>query len=90
MSDSEATWAWIQKGFLDWKGGFGGTLVVHGHTPPPKHRALTGQSDPHLFQCDRLGLDGGSARTGFVTGAEIEDGRYRIFRAGTLLPNADI
>jgi serine/threonine protein phosphatase 1 len=90
MSDSAATWAWIQQGFLDWKGGFGGTLVVHGHTPPPKHRALTGQADPHLFEHDRLCLDGGSARTGYVTGAEIEDGRYRIFRAGTLMPNADI
>ena len=90
MSETEATWAWIQQGFLDWKGGFGGILVVHGHTPPPKHRTLTGQSDPHLFQHDRLGLDGGSARSGFVTGAEVETGRYRIFRAGTLLPNAEI
>lgn len=90
MSETEATWAWIQQGFLDWKGGFGGTMVVHGHTPPPKHRALTGQSDPHLFQHDRLGLDGGSARTGYVTGAEVQTGRYRIFRAGTLMANADI
>jgi serine/threonine protein phosphatase 1 len=90
MSFVEATWAWIQQGFLDWKGGFDGRLVVHGHTPPPKHRALTGQQDPHLFQCDRLGLDGGSALTGFVTAAEIENGRYRILRAGTLMPNADI
>ncbi len=90
MSETEATWAWIQQGFLDWKGGFGGTMVVHGHTPPPKHRTLTGQSDPHLFQHDRLGLDGGSARSGFVTGAEVETGRYRIFRAGTLMANAEI
>lgn len=77
-----ATWAWIMEGFLDWRGGFGGTLVVHGHTPPPRHRELTGQDDPHLFQHDRLGLDGGSARTGIVTAARIEDGRYRILRAG--------
>lgn len=77
-----ATWAWIMEGFLDWKGGFGGTLVVHGHTPPPRHRELTGQDDPHLFQHDRLGLDGGSARSGIVTAARIEDGRYRILRAG--------
>ncbi|MSP48671.1 MAG: serine/threonine protein phosphatase [Alphaproteobacteria bacterium] len=90
MSFIEATWAWIQQGFLDWKGGFGGRLVVHGHTPPPKHRALTGQTDPHLFQCDRLGLDGGSALSGYVTAAEIEDGRYRILRAGTLMPDAEI
>lgn len=77
-----ASWAWIKEGFLDWRGGFGGTLVVHGHTPPPRHRELTGQDDPHLFQHDRLGLDGGSARSGIVTAARIEDGRYRILRAG--------
>jgi serine/threonine protein phosphatase 1 len=77
-----ARWCWIQQGFLDWQGGFGGRLVVHGHTPPPKHRALTGQDDPHEFRCDRLGLDGGSALSGIVTAAEIADGRYRIFRAG--------
>jgi serine/threonine protein phosphatase 1 len=38
--------------------------------------------DPHLFLHDRLGLDGGSAVTGFVVGAEIQDGRYRILKAG--------
>lgn len=80
---TEARWAWINHGFLDWKGGFGGTLVVHGHTPPDKHRAISGMADPHLFEGDRLGLDGGSARTGIVTGAEIQDGRYRILKAGT-------
>ena len=32
---------------------------------------------------DRLGLDGGSARTGIVTAAEIQNGRYRILKAGT-------
>jgi len=79
-----ARWAWITTGFLDWTGGFNGTLVVHGHTPPIKHFPLTGQEDPHLFLHDRLGLDGGSAITGIVTAAEIQDGRYRIFKAGTL------
>jgi serine/threonine protein phosphatase 1 len=82
-SFTEAQWAWIQQGFLDWKGGFGGRIVVHGHTPPPKHRALTGQDDPHELMFDRLGLDGGSALSGIVTAAQIEDGRYRILRAGT-------
>ena len=77
-----ARWAWITKGFLDWQGGFGGTLVVHGHTPPGKHWPLTQMEDPHLFLHDRLGLDGGSALTGIVTGAEIRDGRYRILKAG--------
>jgi len=78
---TDARWAWITRGFLDWKSGFGGTLVVHGHTPPDKHFPLTGMADPHLFKEDRLGLDGGSARTGVVTAAQIEDGRYRIFKA---------
>ncbi len=79
---TEARWAWINHGFLDWKQGFGGTLVVHGHTPPDKHRKISGMEDPHLFEGDRLGLDGGSARTGIVTGAQIQDGRYRILKAG--------
>lgn len=79
---TEARWAWINHGFLDWKQGFGGTLVVHGHTPPDKHRKISGMEDPHLFEGDRLGLDGGSARTGIVTGAQIQDGRYRILNAG--------
>jgi serine/threonine protein phosphatase 1 len=77
-----ARWAWITRGFLDWQGGFGGTLVVHGHTPPHKHFPLTQMPDPHLFLHDRLCLDGGSALTGFVVGAQIEDGRYRILKAG--------
>jgi len=79
---TDARWAWITRGFLDWQGGFGGTLVVHGHTPPAKHWPLTHMEDPHLFLHDRLGLDGGSAVTGFVVGAEIQDGRYRILKAG--------
>lgn len=84
---TEARWAWINHGFLDWKQGFGGTLVVHGHTPPDKHKAISGMEDPHLFEGDRLGLDGGSARTGIVTAAEIQDGRYRILKAGIPFEN---
>ena len=72
-------WAWITQPFLSWRGGFGGALVIHGHTPPAKHRALSGEPDPHVFQYDRLCLDGGSANTGMVAGAQIENGRYRLF-----------
>jgi serine/threonine protein phosphatase 1 len=79
---TEARWAWINHGFLDWKQGFKGTLVVHGHTPPDKHREISGMEDVHLFEGDRLGLDGGSARTGIVTAAEIRHGAYRILKAG--------
>jgi serine/threonine protein phosphatase 1 len=74
-------WAWIQEPFLKWRGGFGGLLVVHGHTPPSKHRTMSGYPDPHMFQYDRLCLDGGSALTGIVVAAQIEDGRYRLFTA---------
>src|SRR5262245_28500737 len=81
----DARWAWITHGFLDWQCGFGGTLRSHGHTPPAKHWRLTHMENPHLFLHDRLGLDGGSAVTGFVVGAEIQDGRYRILKAGSPL-----
>jgi serine/threonine protein phosphatase 1 len=80
----QARWAWITKGFLDWQGGFGGALVVHGHTPPNKHRPFSQMEDTLLFRHDRLCLDAGSALTGIVAGAEIRDGRYRILKAGVL------
>jgi serine/threonine protein phosphatase 1 len=76
-----ARWAWITRGFLDWQDGFGGTLVVHGHTPPRKHRLFSQMEDTHLLLHDRLCLDGGSALTGIVLGAEIRDGRYRLLTA---------
>jgi serine/threonine protein phosphatase 1 len=76
-----ARWAWMTSGFLDWTGGFGGTLVVHGHTPPEKHRKFSGMADTHQFLHDRLCLDGGSTRTGVVIGAELVDGRYRLIKA---------
>ena len=76
-----ARWAWITRGFLDWQGGFGGTLVVHGHTPPAKHRRFSAMPDTHQFLHDRLCLDGGSALTGVVVGAELGDGRYRLLKA---------
>lgn len=74
-------WAWIQEPFLAWRGGFGGAMVIHGHTPPAKHRAMSGYPDPHVFQHDRLSLDGGSAATGIVAAAQLENDRYRLFKA---------
>jgi serine/threonine protein phosphatase 1 len=56
-------------------------MVVHGHTPPAKHREMSGYPDPHVFQHDRLSLDGGSTVTGIVAAAQIEDGRYRLLMA---------
>jgi serine/threonine protein phosphatase 1 len=74
-------WAWINELFLKWRGGFNGLMIVHGHTPPARHRQMSGYPDPHVFQHDRLSLDGGSAVTGIVAAAQIEDGRYRLFMA---------
>jgi serine/threonine protein phosphatase 1 len=74
-------WAWIQQPFLAWRGGFGGQMVIHGHTPPEKHRAMSGYPDPHVFQHDRLSLDGGSSATGIVAAAQFEKGRYRLLKA---------
>jgi serine/threonine protein phosphatase 1 len=87
---TEARWAWINHGFLDWQAGFNGTLVVHGHTPPAKHRAISGLDNPHEFAGDRLGLDGGSALTGVVSAAEIRAGSYRILKAGRPLSQAGV
>jgi len=42
---------------------------------------MSGYPDPHVVQHDRLCLDGGSAATGIVAAAQIEDGRYRLFMA---------
>jgi serine/threonine protein phosphatase 1 len=74
-------WAWITGGFLDWRGGFDGRIVVHGHTPPAKQHPFTGLDDPHVLAEGRLNLDGGSAVTGIVAAAQIETGRYRVLRA---------
>jgi len=74
-------WAWITDGFLNWHDGFGGRIIVHGHTPPAKQFPFTGLDDPHVLVEDRLNLDGGSAITGIIAGAQIETGRYRILRA---------
>jgi serine/threonine protein phosphatase 1 len=88
MGLKSASWAWAREGFIDWAGGFGGTMVVHGHTPPHKHRPISGMQDPVQFHQDRLCIDAGSDRSGFVAAAQIEKDRHRIFRAGKLLPNA--
>jgi serine/threonine protein phosphatase 1 len=74
-------WAWIVDEFLTWEGGHGGRIVVHGHTPPDIYREVTGRESDHTLRNDQLCLDGGSAVTGIVAAAQIEDGRYRIIRA---------
>ena len=73
---------WIREPFLEHPGTFGdGLFVVHGHTPEHRttrqdgSRAAPGE---HRHDGWRLGLDGGSATTGIVSAAVLENGRYRV------------
>jgi serine/threonine protein phosphatase 1 len=79
-------WAWIRAGFLDYEGPFeGGRIVIHGHTAEAwtmkrKRRAFP---DPlHQIDGSRLGLDGTRGPAPTLTGAEIWNGRYRIYTVG--------
>ena len=73
---------WIREPFLGHPGAFGGGLfVVHGHTPEHaawRHDGSRAAPGEHRHDGWRLGLDGGSATTGIVSGAILQDGRYRI------------
>lgn len=77
----ETHWAWIKAPFLRHVSGFGGQMIVHGHTPPDEYRRLTGGREPHQVRDARLCLDAGSAHTGIVMAAQIETGRYRLIAA---------
>ena len=60
------------------------------HDVRPFHRLFFDERGECLGRAaDRLGLDGGSARTGIVTAAEIQNGRYRILKAGTPFENPE-
>jgi len=76
--------AWIRFLFLGFEEEFeDGLIVVHGHTPEDTVLAWKGRRDAALHRLDgwRLGLDGGSYRTGTVAGAQFRDGKYRVFTA---------
>ncbi len=77
--------AWIRERFLHHEDPFaGGSIVVHGHTPEVQVLDTKGRRPvPGWHRLDgwRLGLDGGSYGTGIVAGAELRQGRYRVFTA---------
>ena len=79
---------WIREPFLNHQGTFGADLfVVHGHTPErltTRHDGTRAALGEHRHDGWRLGLDGGSATTGIVCAAILEDGRYRIITCRTL------
>lgn len=81
----EDHWAWIRFPFLNHVGGWGGDLVVHGHSPEPRLIAYEGE-DPrmaHRIRYDRLDIDGGAGMSEpvAVAGAEFIEGGYRIYKA---------
>ncbi len=85
----EYHWAWIRRPFLEHQTGWGGDLIVHGHSIE-KHqvqREGLDEDQAHRIRFDRLGLDGGAAIFDAVVGAEFVDGAYRIFRAETANTN---
>jgi serine/threonine protein phosphatase 1 len=76
-------WAWIRLPFLEHEGPFKcDRIVVHGHTSEQVIMEYKGKAlGDSLHQIDgwRLGLDGNRGDAPSIAGAEIEDGRYRIY-----------
>lgn len=62
---------WIRRDFLDSREDFGG-LVVHGHTPWP---------EPDL-QANRIGLDTGAGKGGYLTAGVFWDNEKAFLHAG--------
>ncbi len=80
-------WAWIRRGFLDSPVEIPGLIVVHGHSPvhvSPVEQ-LDDERDLALHGCHdgKINLDGGSVRSGCVTGAEFTAGSWRLAAAVT-------
>jgi serine/threonine protein phosphatase 1 len=81
-------WATVRAPFLDWVGGFKGSLVVHGHTPPkaffggkPRNEAAVARGLDRSFELGRLCLDGGAGFGIGVAGALVFQGTVRLFFA---------
>ena len=79
-------WATVRAPFLDWTGGFGGRLILHGHTPPrsffrrpPRRAADLTQTLNTSATLGRVCLDGGAGFGIGVAGALIHDQTIRFF-----------
>jgi serine/threonine protein phosphatase 1 len=75
---------WIREDFHDYKGAYGcAKQIIHGHTPERRIKRGDTQLRPeigyHRFDGARLGLDGGSFKTGCITGAVLKNGAYKIY-----------
>jgi serine/threonine protein phosphatase 1 len=79
--DEDRHWAWVRRPFLEHRpgpDGFGGFLVVHGHTPNDARREASHADQIAGF---RLNLDAGSAMTGVVKMAVIRDRNAEVVSA---------
>jgi serine/threonine protein phosphatase 1 len=76
-SEQHYTWTrfWWTRSAVD------NEIVVHGHTPERMFDGGPWQPDIHRIDGQRLGLDGGAENDldRKIVGAEIEEGRYRIY-----------
>ena len=79
---------WIRDEFLEHEEPFGmpgqDLFAIHGHTIESTTIRSTGQRNPsgvHEHEGWRLGIDGGSFKTGIVTACQFRDGAYRIITA---------
>lgn len=72
---------WMREDFIYSNSNFAGNIVVHGHTREFLIDSIDyGYKKPghHCLDGNRLGLDGGSYSTGYVTGALFRNGGYKI------------
>lgn len=76
-------WCWIREPFLQNPVKFSShpnLTVVHGHTPVQKspYKPQDDLFSGHIYADGKLNLDGGSYRSGCVTGAEFTHNAYRL------------
>jgi serine/threonine protein phosphatase 1 len=79
--DEDRHWAWVRRPFLDHRPGpegFGGFLIVHGHTP---NDARPKASHADQIAGFRLNVDAGSVLTGVAKMAIIRDRHAEVISA---------
>jgi serine/threonine protein phosphatase 1 len=79
--EEDMHWAWVRWPFLEASpgpGGFGGVLVVHGHTPNDARRDPSHLDQIHRF---RLNLDAGSGKTGQAKMAVFRGADVTVIKA---------
>lgn len=74
-------WAWIREPFLQWDSGWGGRVIVHGHTPAVEAHCSFDEFSSAADQVgsrQRLCLDAGAAEVPQVGWAEFCADAYRL------------